>query len=82
MTAEKKGYVISTETTCDMDRSYYMENGINLLGMTYTLGDREYDSASEDTLASKEFYQLVRQGAMPKTAQVPVEKAAFLCGAG
>ncbi len=76
MTAKKKGYVISTETTCDMDRSYYMENGINLLGMTYTLGDREYDSASEDTLASKEFYQLVRQGAMPKTAQVPVEKAA------
>lgn len=76
MTTVKKGYILSTETTCDMDSAYYRENGINLLGMTYSLGEREYDSAGEDTLTAKEFYRLVREGAMPKTAQVSVEKAA------
>lgn len=75
MTTEKKNYVLSTETTCDMDRAYYEENGINLLGLTYSLEGREYDSAGEDNLTSQEFYRLVREGAMPKTAQVPVEKA-------
>lgn len=73
--SQKKGYIISTETTCDMDISYYREHHVNLLGMTYTIGDQEYDSAGEGNLPVKEFYAQVRAGAMPKTAQVPVDKA-------
>lgn len=69
-------YVLSTETTCDMPRDYYAQNGVNLLGLTYTINDRDYDSAAEDSLSPKEFFQAIADGAMPKTAQVSVEKAA------
>lgn len=72
----EREYVISTETTCDMPKSYYAENGINLLGLTYTIGGKDYDSAADDSLSSAEFYQMIREGAMPKTAQVSIEKAA------
>lgn len=68
-------YVLSTETTCDMPRDYYAQNGVNLLGLTYTINDRDYDSAAEDSLSPKEFFQAIADGAMPKTAQVSVEKA-------
>lgn len=69
-------YVLSTETTCDMPQDYYAQNGVNLLGLTYTINDRDYDSAAEDSLSPKEFFQAIADGAMPKTAQVSVEKAA------
>ena len=72
----EREYVISTETTCDMPKSYYAENGINLLGLTYTIGGKYYDSAAGDSLSSAEFYQMIREGAMPKTSQVSIEKAA------
>lgn len=72
----EREYVISTETTCDMPKSYYAENGINLLGLTYTIGGKDYDSAAGDSLSSAEFYQMIREGAMPKTSQVSIEKAA------
>ena len=72
----ERDYVISTETTCDMPVSYYQENGINLMGLTYTIGGRDYDSAGPDSLSSEAFYQMIRDGAMPKTSQVSIEKAA------
>ena len=72
----ERDYVISTETTCDMPVSYYQENGINLMGLTYTIGGRDYDSAAPDSLSSEAFYQMIRDGAMPKTSQVSIEKAA------
>ena len=76
MSIEKKGFVLSTEATCDMAPDYYLQNQINLLGMTYTINGKEYEEASEGSLSSEEFYRLVRAGAMPKTAQVSVDRAA------
>lgn len=58
-----------------MPREYYPSHDINLLGMTYLIGDKEYDSAAEDSLSPKEFYDMIREGAMPKTSQITVEKA-------
>ncbi|MEG2584039.1 MAG: DegV family protein, partial [Oscillospiraceae bacterium] len=72
---ETRNYVISTETTCDMETSYYLENQINLMGLTYSINGIEYDSAREDNLSISEFYRQVRDGAMTKTAQVSMEKA-------
>lgn len=74
MSSERE-YVLSTETTCDMPREYYPSHDINLLGLTYLIGDKEYDSAAEDSLSPKEFFDMIRNGAMPKTSQVTVEKA-------
>ena len=72
----ERDYVISTETTCDMPKSYYTDNQVNVLGLTYTIGGRDYDSAADDSLSAEEFYQMIREGAMPKTSQVSIEKAA------
>ncbi|MBQ4051074.1 MAG: DegV family protein [Oscillospiraceae bacterium] len=71
-----KGFILSTETTCDMDLTYYRSNNVNILGLTYILQDHEYEEGSDNSLETGEFYKLVREGAMPKTAQVSVEKAA------
>ena len=68
-------YVLSSETTCDMPREYYKENGVNLLGLTYTINGRDYDSAADDSLSPKEFFQMIADGAMPKTSQVTIEQA-------
>ena len=72
---EKRNFIISTETTCDMDKSYYEQNNVNVIGLTYTINDKEYDSCSNDSLSSEEFYKLLREGAVSKTAQVYPEKA-------
>lgn len=72
----ERDYVISTETTCDMPKSYYAENQVNVMGLTYSIGGKDYDSAADDSLSSEEFYQMIREGAMPKTSQVSIEKAA------
>ena len=72
---EARKYIISTETTCDMEMSYYREHSVHLLGMTYTLNGTEYDSASEENLPIKEFYRQLREGGESKTAQVSLDKA-------
>lgn len=72
----QREYVLSSETTCDMPREYYKENGVNLLGLTYTINGKDYDSAAEDSLSPKEFFQMIADGAMPKTSQVTIEQAA------
>jgi len=72
---DTRKYMLSTETTCDMDPVFYATHSINLMGLTYTINDVEYDSMGENVLPIKDFYQLVRDGAMPKTSQVTVEKA-------
>jgi DegV family protein with EDD domain len=69
-------YVLSTETTCDLPREYYTEHGVNLLGLTYTINGKEYNSAAPDSLSPKEFFGEIANGAMPKTSQVTVEQAA------
>lgn len=72
---EPRKYMLSTETTCDMDPMFYATHNINLMGLTYNINDTDYDSMGDNVLSSKEFYKMVRGGAMPKTSQVTVEKA-------
>ena len=33
----ERDFVLSTETTCDMPMSYYAQQGVNLLGLTFTI---------------------------------------------
>ena len=68
-------YMLSTETTCDMDPDYYTQNGINTMGLTLLLDGKEYDCVGENTISIKEFYRILRSGALPKTSQVTVDKA-------
>ena len=70
----ERDFIISTETTCDMPMSYYTDHGVNLLGLTYTIDGVDYNSV-ESPMTSAQFYDRVRGGALPKTAQVSVSRA-------
>ncbi len=72
---EKRNFIISTETTCDMEKSYYEKNNIHVLGLTYTINGKEYNSMNEDSLTPSDFYKMLREGEMSKTSQVPPETA-------
>ena len=72
---ELRQYILSTETTSDMDFRYYTEHGIHTLGLTLLLDGKEYDCTEENAIPIKEFYRILRGGALPKTSQVTVEKA-------
>lgn len=68
-------FIISTDATCDLPRDFAEQNRIRVIPMKYTLGDTEYSSEGENSLSSREFYDRMRNGAMPKTVQITQEEA-------
>ena len=75
---ENREYVIATDSTADMPVEYYKENDVRFIGMQYTIDGKEYVQHSENELEIKEFYDMVRNGSMPKTSQVSYEKLSNL----
>lgn len=70
-------YVITTDTGADLPDSYYEENGIGVLPMSFTINDRTYPN-QEGTMDAREFYRLLRGGQMAQTSQAtPVEITSF-----
>lgn len=68
-------YVITTDAFADMPNGYYTEHHIALLNAMYTIAGKEYETNTSGCLDCKTFYDLVRKGEMPKTAQVNVDRA-------
>ena len=66
-------FILMTDSTADMPESFYRENQIPVLSLTYTLDDHTYTLA--DSLPMTQFYDKLRQGAMPVTSQVNPEAA-------
>lgn len=66
-----KEFLISTDNTADLPYSYYKENHIEYMYLTYTMDGVTYDKENE--LPSKEFYAKMRAGSMPTTSQVNSE---------
>ena len=60
-----KDFVISTDTTSDLPKSYIQENNIGIHQLYYAFGDEIY--GSENGLPEKEFYARMRNGALPTT---------------
>lgn len=71
-------YIITTDSTCDLPKSYIKENNIRVLPLTYVLEGITYNI--DKTLPINEFYDKMKSGAMPTTSQVNPEEAkeAFL----
>lgn len=67
-------FIISTDDTCDLPEEYIKENGLNYIRMTYTLENKEY-TGGPGSLKPHEFYDKMRNGAMPKTAQITPDGA-------
>ncbi|MCX4366937.1 MAG: DegV family protein [Clostridia bacterium] len=61
-------YYITTDATCDLIKDYYDEN-FGVIPMDFTIKGETFNTESRP-MDYKEFYDLVRQGEMPTTAQV------------
>ena len=67
------GYRITTDTCSDLDSNYAKENNIVALPLEYIINNKAYTASLEQTQNCKEFYELIRQGEMPKTSMINSE---------
>lgn len=67
-------FVLFTDNTCDMPRSFYEENGIEVLTLSCLMEGKRY--TYEDSMPEQEFYAKLRAGSMPTTSQINPEEAA------
>lgn len=75
---EKREYIIATDSTTDMGLEYYKENNITVVGLHYTIDGEEYIQYDKNDLDIKTFYDMVRNGSMPKTSQASYENLSAL----
>lgn len=66
-------FILMTDNTADLPVSFYQENDIPVMSLTYTLEGTTYDQ--DNSLPMKEFYQKMREGAMPVTSQINPQTA-------
>lgn len=71
-------YIISTDNTTDLPKEYIKEHPLPLLYMPCILNGETFDAEHE--LPVKDFYQTLRDGALPTTTQInpTIAKNAFL----
>lgn len=65
-------YIITTDDTTDLPLEYYKEHNVPALHLSYVVDDVIYDGV-EKKLSHNEFYNEIRNGAMPYTQQVNPE---------
>ena len=68
-------FIISTENTCDLSAQYLNENGIEVIKMSYLVGDEEFGADTGKELTIKEFYDKMRKGARTSTALINEARA-------
>lgn len=68
-----RDYIILTDTTADLPDEYIKEHNLGLISLNYMIDGEAYDLEHE--LPYREFYEKMRNGSMPTTAQVNPEIA-------
>lgn len=61
--------ILSTDSTANLPKEYYEKLNIKMIPMQIILEDKTYDDLSEN-LPAKDYYQKMREGATPTTAQI------------
>lgn len=67
-------YTLTCCSTADMKDKYFEERGIPYVCFHYVMDDKEYADDLGKSMPFDEFYQRIREGAMPVTSQVNVEE--------
>ena len=62
---DEYSFVITTDTCCDLPKSYLEENGVDLVTLYYNMNGVAYGNGIE--MDVKEFYDKMRGGEMPTT---------------
>lgn len=61
------------DSCCDLPYAVVNRDGVDLLQFPYFIGDDEYSDDMYQSLDPHDFYQRMRDGAQPSTAQVPMQ---------
>ncbi len=69
-----KKFVITTDNNADLPLEYYQEHNIDVIRLSFVIDDIIYDGV-EKTMTIKEFYNTMRNGAMPSTQQANPESS-------
>lgn len=68
-----RDYIIFTDSTTDLPPNIANELGIEVISLNFTIAGKEYTNyLDEREMSSKDFYDLIREGNMPTTAQINV----------
>lgn len=71
-----RNFVISTDTTSDLPKTFIEENDIDIHSLYYAFGDDIYGNAT--VLSEKDFYAKMRGGELPTTTATNPESSAEL----
>ena len=69
-------YVITTDNNSDLPEKYFKDHGVGCMYLSYSMDGKNY--THENFLPEHEFYEAMRNGSMPTTAQVNPENAKTL----
>lgn len=69
-------YVITTDNNSDLPEKYFKDHGVGCMYLSYSMNGKNY--THENFLPEHEFYEAMRNGSMPTTAQVNPENAKAL----
>ena len=69
-------YVITTDNNSDLPEKYLKDHGVGCMYLSYSMDGKNY--THENFLPEHEFYEAMRNGSMPTTAQVNPENAKAL----
>lgn len=62
--------VLFTDSSCDLTRTYVDENNIEIMSLRVNINNMDIPDDLGLSLSNKEFYKMVKEGAMPITSQV------------
>ena len=68
-----RGFVIVTDSTTDLPKSFYEEKNIPVISLSYIMDGVTYEDMNG--LSGKEFFDKIRGGSMPTTSQINPEQA-------
>ncbi len=68
-----RDYIITTDNNSDLPESYYKQHGIGCTYLSYSMDGVDY--THDIFLPEQEFYERMRNGSLPTTAQVNPESA-------
>ena len=66
-------FIITADSTVDLPKEYLVEKNIPIMALSYILDGVTYEDGNG--LTGKEFYDKIREGAMPTTSQINPEQA-------
>ncbi len=71
----ERKFAIVTDSSCDMPACYLQEHEIEVVNLGFTMNNVLYEGETGEKISEREFYALLRAGAMPTTYQVTAEIA-------